>query len=749
MKKELFSEIKNKIYNYVKASRLRDAFALCRQLAEGNMVWEITDRLNETEDSYRRLLSYVASGANDPERDKMTAEIGETILSITDSLERLNNRRDDPALYYSMIRYRQTASAQPLVQMLADYRKQCSESSLFDMLASGNHSQRFVTTAAEREAAEREIFNALWTEFPLGHIGRDTLRDFLTDGVVPEYAVSLFVWAIVLGGLEFYDPVRLEILCEIYLNGSSRNTAIALVGLMILLYKWRNRRLSTRLSNLLATVREHPDWPSDVRTVYMELTRTRDTDRISAKIRDEIVPEMMKLRPDIERKFSNPSAQPFNPEELEENPEWQEIIEQSGLGDKLKEMSEIQEEGGDIMMGTFQHLKSFPFFHEIANWFIPFHSERSEFAGVGSEGLKQVAAVFENLQFLCDSDKYSALLSLAYAPAAQRDMALSQLNAQADQFNEMRAASLETAHTDRRDIIRRQVQNLYRFFHLFRRKNEFDNPFELGIHLVDVPVLAQDVRDTEMLTLIGEFYFSHGYWEEALTLFARIDELTEPSAALYQKTGHALMKLGRTSAALSYFEKADMLDNRSPWTLTRLGRCNAMLGHHSSALSAYERLDELQRGKPSTALAIGHAHLALRHYPEAIKAFYKALYLDEKSGKALRPLAWSLMMDKQFDQARKYYERIVSDFQPRPDDYLNMGHLALASGQIAEASNFYRLSILSRPQPAGVTVAQGEVPRANIEAFIADMTSDTDAITALGISPALIPLIIDSLIYTL
>ena len=135
MKKELFSEIKNKIYNYVKASRLRDAFALCRQLAEGNMVWEITDRLNETEDSYRRLLSYVASGANDPERDKMTAEIGETVLSITDSLERLNNRRDDPALYYSMIRYRQTASAQPLVQMLADYRKQCSESSLFDMLA--------------------------------------------------------------------------------------------------------------------------------------------------------------------------------------------------------------------------------------------------------------------------------------------------------------------------------------------------------------------------------------------------------------------------------------------------------------------------------------------------------------------------------------------------------------------------------------------------------------------------------------
>ena len=51
------------------------------------------------------------------------------------------------------------------------------------------------------------------------------------------------------------------------------------------------------------------------------------------------------------------------------------MMERSGLAEKLKEMSEIQEEGGDVMMGTFEHLKTFPFFSEPANWFLPFDTD--------------------------------------------------------------------------------------------------------------------------------------------------------------------------------------------------------------------------------------------------------------------------------------------------------------------------------------------------------------------------------------
>lgn len=763
MKKELFTEIKDKIKKCVAQSRLHEAFSLARSLSEGNMAWEISDSLNEAELSYKRLLSYAVSGAEDPGRDEMAADIGEMILTITDRLDRDNTAKDEPTLYYNNFRFMQANPSETIHSTLGIYRKRCSEDSILDLVAAGNHTGKYHAAVSERELLERKIFNLLWVTYPLSNGDTEAISSALGSKVFPDYAVALFTWSLVIGGLEFYDPRRLELLCGLYSNGSDLVSAVALIGLLIVMHRWRGRRFPRRLRDRFAAVRELPSWQSDLKSAYMELTRTRDTDRISAKIRDEIVPEMMRLRPEFERKLSTPET--INPEEMEENPEWQEMLDKSGLANRLKEMSEIQEEGGDIMMGTFSHLKQFPFFNEIANWFTPFHCERSEFSGNRGNGdLHNIAGMFENLHFLCDSDKYSLLMSLTHVPQSQRDRVINQLNAQADQFNELRAASLNLDTGNRRDMIRRQIQNLYRFSRLFRRKGEFYNPFGEGVNLVSVPALVEDVKEPELLTLIAEFYFSHRYWEEALDVFGIVDSISEPTAAIYQKMGHCQMKLGHTSAALSCFEKADMLDNRSVWTITRLAKCHSLLGNHASTLAACERLEELRPDQPSNSITMGRAHLALGHYGQAVNAFYKAFYLDEKSGKALRPLAWSLLMDKQFDQSRKYYERILTDFDPKPEDYLNMGHLSLATGHFAEAQNFYRLSILSRPRPAGssgnpivdiaanaanVTARIPDVPRASIDGFIADMKADSQSLSRLGVSPSLIPLITDALLYSL
>jgi tetratricopeptide (TPR) repeat protein len=752
MKKTIFSEIKDNIKDCVANARLRDAFALARNLSEGNMAWEISDALNEAEQSYQRLLSYAVSGAEDPARDTMTAELGETILTITDRLERNNTAKEEPTLYYNLLRFQQTRPQETIASQLQLYSKQCSEQSLLDIVASGTHSQKYLTTTSERELMERSIFNLLWVTFPLTRADAEAVREIMMANVLPNHANVLFTWALVLGGLEFFDPRRLELLCDLYTTGSEQTTAVALIGLLMVMHRWRDRHFSRTLTDRFAAVRELPGWKSDVKLAYMELIRTRDTDRITAKIRDEIVPEMMKLRPEFERKMSN-NPERISPEEMEDNPEWQEMLDQSGITDRLKEMSEIQEEGGDVMMGTFSHLKQFPFFNEIANWFVPFHCERSEFA---DGGLQKLAEMFEGLGPLCDSDMYSMMISLSTIHGVQRDALINQLNQQTEQFNALKAASLDRPLDDRKQIIRKQVQNLYRFTRLFRRKGEFYNPFMNCVNLASVPALVDDVKEPELLMLVAEFYFTHGYWTEALDVFEVIDSISTPSASLYQKIGHALMKLGRTSAALSYFEKADMLDNQSAWTIGRLARCYTLLGKHASALSACERLEELRPDQPLNSLAMGRAHLALKHYPEAIKAFYKAFYLDEKSGKALRPLAWSLLMDKQFDQSRKYYERILTEFDPMPEDYLNMGHLSLATGNFPEAQNFYRLSILSRTapvEPAAPTdrniPKDRNVPKSSIDSFIADIKADTPALAHLGIAPNLIPLITDALLYSL
>lgn len=75
---------------------------------------------------------------------------------------------------------------------------------------------------------------------------------------------------------------------------------------------------------------------------------------------EELLPEMMKLGPSLYKKIRQEDLM-NDINALEENPEWQEMLDKSGITDKLKELTDLQMEGADVFMSTFSHLKSFPF----------------------------------------------------------------------------------------------------------------------------------------------------------------------------------------------------------------------------------------------------------------------------------------------------------------------------------------------------------------------------------------------------
>lgn len=87
---------------------------------------------------------------------------------------------------------------------------------------------------------------------------------------------------------------------------------------------------------------------------------------------------MIKLGPKISQKIN---LKDINPELLgnEMNPEWQNMLSNSSLGKKMEEFSELQQEGADVMHSTFVHLKHFPFFRELGNWFMAIHDRASAF----------------------------------------------------------------------------------------------------------------------------------------------------------------------------------------------------------------------------------------------------------------------------------------------------------------------------------------------------------------------------------
>lgn len=725
---------RNRIVNFIEQKRLREAFVELKHISDGAMAWEISDEIMRLEESYKLMLSYATQGADDPSRASLYDNIVSDMLLLLDRVVRQRLSQDEASLYYNAIRTERFSSSKTIASLIDEYLALADKLSIYNIIVSDENSQQSQNSLEEKERLEREIFNRIWITFPLKSNEEELIKDIFQSKKFTQQFQELVVSALLMGMNEYYDPRRLNLLFAAYQSEIQEVSVKALVAILLSFYKYGCRISDAKLLNYFASIKELPTWSSDVKTAYLEFVRTRDTERISRKMQDELIPQMLKLRPDIYKKINDSTAM-IDMSSIEENPEWEEMLNKSGITDKIKELSQLQEEGSDVFMSTFSHLKTFPFFSDIANWFLPFSLEHSLVKRTLGTDISVIGDIIENAPFLCNSDKYSFLLSLGSIPQHQRQLMLSQFEQQREALGGagMAMASM-TMPNQRKNLLNKYLQDLYRFFKLFRRKGEFNDPFANSINLVNVSLLSDDLDDVDTLTLVAEFYFRRKYYQEALDVYLSISEKIPPTAQIFQKIGYCYHQQADIKNALINYEHAELLNADSAWTLRRIAACHKSLNNPQKALSYYERVASMNADDLAVTMNIGHCHLELENYKEAIKNYYKVEFLDEKSTRAWRPLAWCLLLSGDFDQSSGYYSKILND-NPTAEDYLNMGHLALAQSNISKAIESYKLSIDNKCT--------------NVDWLIDSLKKDEKYLTKIGVDISLMPFIVDALLYSI
>lgn len=729
-------KFKENIISLLDNRRLRQAAAEMSKVARQEQAWAVADKLAKTEQNYAYMLRYLADGTADPERDTVYDGIVNDLYSSLDDLTLMIERADNPSLYFSTLRLRALRGAQmEIPALIGQYAEASAKGSIFEMLSAGSNAD----DRQNRQMAERllsDIFVSIWATPALSNSDYDSISAALAGDAISINAKTNMLWAVTLGLMAKYDRKRLLILINAYmLDADLRVTSAALIGLLLGLWKYRNRPLPAKVAAALAAAKEHAGWHTDLQIAFIEMIRARDTERINRKIREEVIPDMMNLRPEILNKFKGEKIDTQDLSSLQENPEWQELLDKSGVSDKLKELTEIQMEGGDVMMSTFAHLKQFPFFNEIGNWFLPYDPSHTAIAEEAAS-LGVVSDMIEKAKFFCDGDKYSFVLAMKMVPERQRQLMTSQFMAQSDNiYDAMRESDSQTTPDARRKEVNLQMQNLYRFYKLFRRKDEFADPFDSGINLISVPALGSEFVDLEMLLVVAEFYFKLKYWDDALGVFMRMDDIMPGDAPRYQKMGYSCEKLGKTEDAVKYYERAELLDSKSRWTRRRLAACHRQLGNRDKAIEYYSTLCNEDPDDLQTALLLGYTLIENGDLHSALQQFYKVEFLDEKSDKPWRPLAWTLFLTGDFDGSRRYYGKILRH-SPTAVDYLNMGHVALAAGDTRSAINHYGLYLQNLPQPS-------------IEKLSKAINDDSESLKKAGLDTSSLPLVIDAVAYTL
>ena len=703
---------------------LKIAFDSLQKFATVSQAYFFSDELNNMQETYKRLLYYYTAGSNDPMRTKVYKKLLASSYELTDKITQKLLITDSNEMYYSIQR---TKNIQPE-----------SISELTETIRSAYE----IDNISFAEVSVAKLFKYIWvTDFLSkedmeglsNSITSESLRSDITNE--PDYTTILncqIVSALILGIQKFFDKRKVSLLISAANSNDDEVKIRAYTGILITLYFHKHRidcypDLIHRLDNLA----ENIDFRKIVYLIILRFILSRETEKISNKIKEEIIPEMMKLNP----KF-NPNMQlkDFSPESFENemNPEWMEKFSNTTLGKKIEEFNKLQEEGADVMHSTFVHLKNFPFFSEISNWFMPFNKRQSSISE-GDTIIKSLE-IITTAGLMCNSDLYSLYFSIKQIPEEGRKLMIGQLESQLSEFKQQKMAELHTQNDTAEYIIGRYVQDLYRFHKLFQRHTEFNDIFTQKLDFHNLQILRQYFYDKSDLLNIAEYYLRKNYFEDALIIYEHLPEIMEGDDILFQKKGYCMQMTGNYEGALKEYTKAEFINSESKWLLRRSAQCYRAVKKPEKAIGYYLHYEKLDPENLSVLLSIGSCYLEMKNYIEALKYYFKVDYLDPDSGKAWRPIAWCSFLTEKYDQARNYYNKIILH-QPESQDYTNAGHTEWVLKNTKGALDLYRKSVLAA--------------NSDYETFMKEFNNDIPELTVAGIDVDEIPLMLDNLRYSL
>ena len=668
----------NRIVGSLDNKELKNAFDFIQSLIAGSKEYSFQDKLNELQDTYKYMLRYRIEGMNDPMQEQIYKNLQASVYELADIVRHKALAQESPLIYYSRRRN---------MQIRPDVSYKQLHTKLSDDHQIGNRTDFDVSNVT--------LFNKIWTSNLLSQEEAMQIKSIIEDRSLPFTTGSLIVSSLMLGLQAAFDKEKIMLLFDAAGLFEEEIRVRALISILITLYTYRKRtNLYPQVSNRLAALAEVPGFTQAIRTITLRFILARETEKITRKLQDEIIPEMMKLSPKISNKIN---LKDISPELLgnEMNPEWENVFADSALGKKMEEFSELQQEGADVMHSTFVHLKNFPFFYELSNWLLPFTIEHSSFGNQFESNTteKQVLDSMTLAAFMCNSDKYSLYFSMMQLPAEARKMMMNQFDSQASEMIQQNKEELISKRGKLEVITSQYIQDLYRFFKIYPSHLDFNDIFTMPLDFHNLEILKPYISDEESLTSIAEYYLRKNYFSDALVIFNRLFQTKQDSEILFQKIGYCKQMEGDLNGALDAYLRADLLNPDSKWVIRRIAGCYRSMKQPEEALKYYHRYEKLNPDNLSVQINIGHCHLELKNYNEALKCFFKVDYLDSKSHKAWRPIAWCSFLTGKYDQARNYYKKIL-EFQPNIQDLLNAGHTEWALQNIKGALSCYHKAAL-------------------------------------------------------
>ena len=531
------------------------------------------------------------------------------------------------------------------------------------------------------------LFNALWTSCQWTDDDCLFYTDLLLSPTVVSSDQQVLVSAISLSAMNQFDINKFKTLTNIYQKATDEHVRQrALVGWVLSIFEGMD--IFPEQEIIIRKICDNPAFTRELLTLQIQSFYSKDAEKDNDKIQRDIMPDIMRnsnltidrigiieKEEDAVENILNQDADEKRMEQLEE---------------KVRKMADMHKRGSDIYFGGFSHMKRFPFFNDMINWFTPFYLEHPSLCSVSSKlgDTMFLNALMERSNF-CESDKYSFAFAIEQIADQLPNNIKNVINSDAAFGSLVQSDDKEDAFSIRRTYL----QDLYRFFRLYDKAGDFINPFEdngKGDFISDsffftYKCFEESGLDDVKLRLAMHLYKHQKTMElaELLTTF----QSSDPRFSIL--IGYTNINLGKADAAYKYFDDALIADPDNRWALKGKARAALINEDYDLAEEVYGLLLNLEPGHKGYTMKRCVALLKMGKFSEVREELFRLDYQYPDDMNVKRLLAWAMLSDDNLEKASQLYDTLLSEC-PVHEDYINAGYCQWAMGNIERAVEYFR-----------------------------------------------------------
>lgn len=677
-------------------NRLKEALTQMMTYAAQTSDWQLKNEIEALQTSYDLMLQYTLKGMKDPNKEELYNKMIRTAYELADRTHIAVEATLKFDVYYDTMRTFVQAPPHSFAELQLQLEAYTEDMGTAPLIYTdeAKRNEEMNAIRNRHETAVNELFEKIWVSTHWSEAEAEEANTLFESLLVQTNDLSVMVSAVTLSLLHIFDIRKFMFLLNAYDHEENMVSQRALVGIVLACYYHNDHIMRhPQVMEQIYAMDDDPWFMQELYTVQIQLLQSaRETQKIDKKMREEIIPEMMK-----NPKLRNPRLGIEDTEESEDhNPEWEEWIDNSGIGDKLRELGELQMSGADVYMSTFSQLKNFPFFKKVSHWFYPFDTQYPDISQLSAGYNEHDASILNVLMHsdaFCNSDKYSFFLTLMQMPENQRHLMQQQLAQQQEVSEELRERLKEISQhkTPAEFISRLYIQDLYRFFKLWTRKHEIHDIFQDPLDLWNKTTLLPALQHKDYINKLADYLFTHDYLTEAGMLYDEsIEKYNRENAELWQKAGYIYQRIGSYERAIDYYLQSDLLLPDNVWNNRHLAQCYRKEENYEKAVEYYKKVEQVQPDNLTLAFQIGQCLIELERYDEALAYFYKVEYLNKKPLNARRAIGWCSFITGKYQEAKKYYDLLLSEPTPTMEDWMNAGHIYYTLGEMEKAIEYYR-----------------------------------------------------------